>query len=176
MVKKIIHILDVVLGKISTAFVNMAGILVISMVFITSYGVAVRYFFRSPEPVTNELSTILLLWGFLLAIPFVEYSDKQIKADIFAVYMPNGLQRFLNKILSPFFAVIYCTVLTWKGWVLAYDSFVTGEVSMSVWAEPLSPIKMMIPLCYAVLTLICIRNLFYGIVSCFSKDVLKDQQ
>lgn len=159
MFKKILNSIDALLEKITVLFVNIAEIMTFSMIFVTSYGVVMRYFFRRPEPVTNELATILLLWGFLFAIPFVEHSERQIKADIFTKFMPRGMVKFLHGIISPILAIPYCAILTWKGWTLAFHSLRMGERSMSIWGEPLFPIKIVIPICYGFLTLICIRNL-----------------
>ena len=159
MTRKMLDFIDDILGKIAVLFVNIAEIMTFSMIFITSYGVVMRYFFRRPEPVTNELATIMLLWGFLFAVPFVEYSDRQIKADLFTPFMPKGMIKFLHGIISPVLAIPYCGILTWKGWTLAFHSLRMGEKSMSIWGEPLFPIKILIPICYGLLTLICVRNL-----------------
>ena len=40
-----------------------------------------------------------------------------------------------------------------------------GEKSMSVWGEPLFPIKILVPLCYGLLSLVVFRNLCRGIIS-----------
>jgi TRAP-type C4-dicarboxylate transport system permease small subunit len=150
----------------------ISGFMIIAMTFTTVYGVVMRYFFRAPEPVSYELATIFLLWGFLFAISFVEWKGEHIRADIFTPFMPGGLVTALNRIVAPVLALIYCSVLTWKGWVVAMYSFSIGERSMSVWQEPLGPVKVMIPLGYGLLTLVVLRMLVRGINAYSSKEAV----
>jgi TRAP-type C4-dicarboxylate transport system permease small subunit len=143
----------------------ISGLMIIVMTFTTVYGVVMRYFFRAPEPVSYELATIFLLWGFLFAISLVEWKGEHIRADIFTPLMPKGLVTFLNRIVGPILALVYCAILTWKGWVVAIYSFSINERSMSVWQEPLGPVKIMIPLCYGLLTLVVFHVLCHGIAA-----------
>ena len=165
MIGKAIRLLDYSLQKVSTLFIVLAGLMTVFMIFVTTYGVVMRYFFRRPEPVSYELATILLIWGFLYAVSYVEWRGEQIRADIFVSLMPKGMVKFLHGIVAPILALIYCFVLTWKGWTNAMYSLRIGERSMSVWQEPLFPIKIMIPICYGLLTLVVLRNLFKGIAT-----------
>ena len=165
MIRKAIHLIDNFLQKATKLFVVLAGLMTVAMIFITTYGVVMRYFFRRPEPISYELATILLIWGFLYAIAFVELRSEHIRADIFVAFFPEGMVKFLHGIVAPILAFIYCFVLTWKGWTNAMYSLQIGERSMAVWQEPLFPVKIMIPICYALLTLIVLRNLFKGIAA-----------
>ena len=49
-----------------------------------------------------------------------------IRADIFVSLMPEGMVKFLNGIVAPVLALIYCFVLTWKGWTNAMYSLKLG--------------------------------------------------
>jgi TRAP-type mannitol/chloroaromatic compound transport system permease small subunit len=44
-----------------------------------------------------------------------------------------------------------------------------NEKSMSVWAEPLFPVKILIPICYALLVLVLINKFYRNITSYLSK-------
>ena len=111
MTVKFLRILELFTQKASRLFVVIAGFLTILMIFTTSYGVAMRYFFRRPEPISYELTTIFMLWAFLLAVSFVEYRQDHIRADIFVTLMPKALANFLHRIVGPTLAMIYCTIL-----------------------------------------------------------------
>ena len=147
----------------------LAGLMTIAMTFTTVYGVVMRYFFRAPEPVSYEVATIFLLWGFLFAVAFVEWKGEHIRADIFTPFMPERLVLVLNRVIGPVLALFYCSILTWKGWTTAMYSFSIGERSMSVWQEPLAPVKIMVPVGYGLLTLVVLRMLVRGIASFASK-------
>lgn len=174
MIRRAIHLVDYGLQKLTMLFLVLAGLMTVFMIFVTTYGVVMRYFFRRPEPVSYELATILLIWGFLYAISYVELRGEQIRADIFVSLMPAGMVKFLHGVVAPSLALIYCFVLAWKGWTNAMYSLEIGERSMSVWQEPLFPVKIMIPICYGLLTLIVLRNLFKGIAMYSSHVKSKD--
>jgi TRAP-type mannitol/chloroaromatic compound transport system permease small subunit len=79
--------------------------------------------------------------------------------------MPKALANFLHRIVGPTLALFYCIILTWKGWSVAMYSFSIGERSMSIWGEPLFPIKIMVPICYCLLAVVVLRNLCRGILA-----------
>ena len=169
MLRKTIGVLDSLIQRLTHIFVVFAGILLISMIFTTVYGVSARYFFHRPEPISYELSTIFMLWAFLFAISSVEGLNQHIRAEIFIQFAPERVRNFLHGLISPLLAVFYCIVLTWKGWDVAMYSLKVGERSISVWAEPLGPIKLAVPICYGLLTLVAFSNLCRG----FTKYVLR---
>lgn len=150
---------------LGTWFAVSAGVLFIGMIFVTSYGVARRYFFRNPEPYSYELNTILLLWTFILALPLVELLDQHIRADIFIQYAPRSVQEFLRRVVSPVLGLLYLSVLTWKSLDNALHSLRVAERSMSVLGEPLFPIKMLIPVCYALTAVVIARKLIINILN-----------
>jgi TRAP-type C4-dicarboxylate transport system permease small subunit len=166
--------LEKVLKKIVDVCALIAGFMIIATTFVTVYGVSMRYFFRAPEPISYELATIFLLWGFLFAISFVEWKGEHIRADIFTPLMPKGLVTALNRIVGPCLALIYCFTLTLKGWKVAMYSLSINERSMSVWQEPLGPIKLMIPLGYGLLTLVVFRMLVRGINAYSSREAARE--
>jgi TRAP-type C4-dicarboxylate transport system permease small subunit len=169
MLRKTIRKIDSVIERLAHVFVVIAGSLTLLMIFTTVYGVIARYFFRRPEPVSYELSTIFLLWGFLFAVASVERLNQHIRAEIFIQFAPEHIRNFLHNIIGPFLALFYCIILTWKGWDIALYSLKVNEKSMSVWREPIGPIKLMVPICYGLLTFVVFSNLWRGIASYLSK-------
>lgn len=167
---KTIHALDSLIQKLTRVFVVIAGTLTLLMIVTTVYGVVARYFFRRPEPVSYELGTIFLLWGFLFAVSSVEQLNQHIRAEIFIQFAPESVRRFLHSLIGPFLALFYCIVLTWKGWDVAIYSLSVGERSLSIWREPIGPIKIVIPICYGLLTLVVFSNLCRGLVSYLGRD------
>jgi TRAP-type C4-dicarboxylate transport system permease small subunit len=173
MVRKTIRVLDSLIQRFAHIFVVIAGAMTILMIFTTVYGVVARYFFRRPEPVSYELSTILMLWVFLFAISSVERLGQHIRADIFIQFAPQWVKNFLNSVVSPFLAFFYGIILTWKGWDVAMYSFKINERSLSVWAEPLGPIKIFVPICYGLLTFVVFSHLCRGVASYLSRGQAK---
>jgi TRAP-type C4-dicarboxylate transport system permease small subunit len=169
MLQRMMHAFDRMLEKTTALLVILGGLMTLVMMFATAYGVALRYFFRRPEPISYEIATICMLWAFLFGISFVEWKGTHIRADIFTPFMPKPMVRFLHTVVSHFLALAYCGILTWKGMTVALYSYSIGERSMSVWAEPLFPVKIMVPIGYFFLSLVVLRNLCHGIASYSTK-------
>ena len=70
---------DRALERISNFFAVLSGVLVLLMAFTATYGVIRRYAFKSPEPYSYELSTMFLLWTFVLALWM--FLDKDIRGQ-----------------------------------------------------------------------------------------------
>ena len=156
---------DRVLDRVSNFFAVLSGILVLLMAFTASYGVIRRYLFRSPEPYSYELSTMFLLWTFVLALAYLEKLDGHLRVDFFVVLLPKKLRLFLLNVVGPLLGLVFCSVLTWEGWTVAMYSLEIGERSMSVWAVPLFPVKILIPAGYGLLCLVLVLKIIRGFLN-----------
>jgi len=156
---------DRVLDRVSKFFAVLSGILVLLMAFTASYGVIRRYLFRSPEPYSYELSTMFLLWTFVLALAYLEKLDGHLRVDFFVVLFPRKLRLFLLNVVGPLLGLVFCSVLTWEGWTVAMYSLEIGERSMSVWAVPLFPVKVLIPVGYGLLCVVLVLKILRGFLS-----------
>lgn len=156
---------DRILERISNFFAVLSGILVLLMAFTASYGVIRRYVFKSPEPYSYELSTIFLLWTFVLALAYLEKLDGHLRVDFFVVLLPKKIRLFLLNVIGPLLGLIFCSVLTWEGWKAAMYSLEIGETSMSVWAVPLFPVKIVIPAGYGLLCIVLVLKIIRGFIN-----------
>ena len=68
MESKVKYTPDYIIERLSRFFLIIAGLLTLLMVFTATYGVFRRYAFNSPEPYSYELSTMFLLFSFVLAV------------------------------------------------------------------------------------------------------------
>lgn len=160
----ILQKVDRILERVSKLFVVLSGIMILLMAFTATYGVLRRYLFNSPEPYSYELSTMFLLWTFVLAIAHLEKLDGHLRVDFFVVILPERLKLFLLNVISPLLGLVFCSVLTWEGLKVALYSLEIGERSMSVWAVPLFPIKIIIPLGYGVLCIVLVLKIIRGLI------------
>lgn len=156
---------DRILERTSKYFALLSGIMILLMAFTASYGVVRRYVFKSPEPYSYELSTMFLLWTFVLALAYLEKLDMHLRVDFFVVLLPEKFRIFLLNVISPLFGFVFCSVLTWGGWTAAIYSLDIGEKSMSIWAVPLFPVKVIIPLGYGLLCIVLLLKTVKGLLS-----------
>lgn len=162
MFQEALNKIDHVLERLSKFFAVLSGILVLLMAFTASYGVIRRYLFKSPEPYSYELSTMFLLWTFVLALAYLEKLDGHLRVDFFVVLLPKKLRLFLLNVVGPLFGLAFCSVLTWEGWKVAMYSLEINEKSMSVWAVPLFPVKIVIPVGYGLLCIVLVLKIIRG--------------
>ena len=156
--------IDLVIERLSKFFALLSGIMVVLMAFTASYGVIRRYVFKSPEPYSYELSTMFLLWTFVLALAYLEKLDGHLRVDFFVALLPKIIRKFLLNIFGPLMGLIFCSVLTWEGWNVAMYSLEIGEKSMSVWAVPLFPVKIVIPIGYGLLFVVLLLKVIRGFI------------
>jgi TRAP-type C4-dicarboxylate transport system permease small subunit len=148
----------------SRIFLGLSGILIVIMVFLTSYGVIRRYAFNSPEPYSYEMNVIFLLFSFIFAVSAVEMQDRHIRVDFISNRLPEIAQQILLNIIAPLLGLFCCLLLTWKSLDNALFSLGIGEVSSSIWKVPLFPIKIMVPLGYALLGFTLLARIYKGLV------------
>jgi TRAP-type C4-dicarboxylate transport system permease small subunit len=154
---------DKLIERISNAFTVLSGVLIVLMAFLASYGVIRRYIFESPEPYSYELSMMFLLWTFVLALAYLEKLDGHLRVDFFVVILPKKIRVFFLNVIGPLAGLIFCGVLTWEGWTVAMYSLETGEKSMSIWAVPLFPVKIVVPIGYGLLCIVLLLKIIQGI-------------
>ncbi len=162
MLKNLFNKIDSLINRTSYFSVVISGIMIVLMAFTATYGVVRRYIFNSPEPYSYELSTMFLVWTFVLAVAFLEKQEGHLRVDFFIILLPEKIRNFLVQILSPIIGLFFCVILTWKGWEVAMYSLKSGEKSMSLWAPPLFPIKFVIPIGYGLLCLVLITKICHG--------------
>jgi TRAP-type C4-dicarboxylate transport system permease small subunit len=155
---------DYIIDRLSRFLLIISGVMIVLMVFTSTYGVARRYFFNSPEPYSYEISTMFLLWSFVLAVAAVERYDRNIRVDFVSSRIPARARHLILNIAAPIAGLFVCFMFSWQGFEAALYSLKIGAVTMTAWKVPLFPIKVFIPVGYAVLCLVLVAKLYSGIV------------
>jgi TRAP-type C4-dicarboxylate transport system permease small subunit len=161
----IIGRVDRISERLCFFFLALGGSLTVLMSLLTTYGVIRRYAFNNPEPYSYELVTMFFLFSFVFAVSYVDRGERHIRVDFISNLLPGRWRNILLNIFSPLLGLAYAFFLAREGWVAAVRSVTIGEVSLSVWAEPLWPIKLMIPLGYALLCLALLTRISRGITT-----------
>ena len=169
MVNKVIQTVDHLIERTSHLFLVLSGILIVVMMFSTSYGVIRRYAFNSPEPYSYEISTMFLLFSFVFAVSAVERLNRHIRVDFISIRLSERVQHVLLNIIAPLIGLYYSVLLTWKSLDAALFSLSIGEISSSIWGVPLFPVKIMVPIGYLLLALVLLTRIYKGIVFIKSK-------
>ncbi len=164
MEKKLRKALDPWIEGINRVFVITAGILIVIMGFLSTYGAIRRYAFRSPEPVSYEFGCMFLLISFVLANAAVERQNRLLRCDIFLDRFPPGLQHVVTNIISPIMGITFFGIISWISFGDALHALEIGQVSRSAWPVPLFPIKLFIPIGYGFFCVTLLYRLVLGLV------------
>ena len=165
MEKKLRQVVDPWIERINLFFVVFAGILIVIMGFLSTYGAIRRYAFRSPEPVSYELGCIFLLVSFVLANAAVERQDRLLRCDLLLDRFPAGAQHVISNIISPIMGITFFGIITWISFDDALRALEIGQRSRSAWPVPLFPVKLFIPIGYGFFCLTLFYRLVLGCLS-----------
>lgn len=157
--------LDKSIDVLSKVTLLIGGSLLLVTCFNVTYGVIMRYVFHNPSIQAIELTKILLIPALVLSVAFVQWTDRHLKVDFISMRFPKTMQRFMFDIIVPIMGLYVVSILVLKGWESAVYSFQIHERSMSVWSEPLYPVRFTIPIGYGLLGLVMVVQLFKGIFS-----------
>jgi len=163
--KRLMQTFDRVIERAGYIALFVSGVLIFIMAWLSTYGVARRYAFNSPEPYSYELSTIFLVGCVLLAIAGVQRLGRQLRVDFISIRLSEGVQDILLNIVGPILALFYVILVTWQSWDAAWYSLQIGEISQSVWREPWWPTKMVVPIGGGLLCLVLVAQLCRGVTS-----------
>ena len=165
MVKKIAQIIDRVIERVSDSGLLFSGVLILLMVFLSTYGVARRYLLKDPEPYSYEISIIFLVACVVLSIAAIQWKRLHLRVDFIANSLPKNVQIILSGILLPLMGLFYIGIMTWQSWDNLYYSITVWERSQSSWAEPYWPTKLMVTIGAGLLCLVLISQLVRGVTS-----------
>jgi TRAP-type C4-dicarboxylate transport system permease small subunit len=163
--KKVAQTLDRIIERVSYVFVYISGVMALLMACLATYGVIRRYAFNDPEKYSYEISIMFLLVGVVLALPYIQRVERNIRVDFIVNRLPAGAQVVMLEIVFPLLALFYIVPLTWQSWENSWYALQVGERSYSSWAPLVGPIKVMVPICTGLLCLVLLAQLCRGVNS-----------
>jgi TRAP-type C4-dicarboxylate transport system permease small subunit len=135
--------------------VVFAAIALIAACMILSYSVLGRALFHSPNYWQDEAAVFLLVGATFMTAAYVQGQRGHIGIEAFVGLlspMVNRVRLWLVDVAS----LLFCAFFAWKSWTLAYEAFVDGQVSNSMWSPPLAiPYGLMA----CGMTLLCVQIL-----------------
>lgn len=128
------------------------ALFIICMMLILLWEVMMRYVFNSPTKWAHETSEFFYGAHLILGGAYALRWRAHVNIDILQRRLSPRRRAIVNLFTWMSFFV-FAVVLLWKGGQLAWTSVVRQEVSQSVWAPPLWPVYLTIPLGAALLLL-----------------------
>ena len=130
----------------------LASALFITIGFIVSYEVIMRYLFNSPTIWVNEVSRFLQIWATYLALTYSFHKNDFIRITVIYDKLNENGKKILD-FISFVFILIFSFFVVYYGWLIAYDSLKVGRTSSTILDVPSFLTELAIPLCFAFLVL-----------------------
>lgn len=111
------------------------------VMLITSYEVVMRYFFRAPTIWAWDINVQLLAVIVFFGGGYVMLHDGHVRVDVIYSKLPERWKATLDLITFPV-AYIFLIVLLWKFVVMTGDSIAEREVTSTLFAPPVYPLKI----------------------------------
>ena len=130
----------------------LASALFISIGFIISYEVIMRYVFNSPTVWVNEISRFFQIWATYLALTYTFHKNDFIRITVLYDKVGENGKRILD-LISAIFILIFSSFVLYYGWLIAYDPLKVGRTSSTILDVPSFLTELAIPLCFGFLVL-----------------------
>ena len=148
-----------------TLFAWIAAWLFVLSGLMLSFEVIARYFFLSPTKWAAEFSQLCLIYGTLLAMPWILRYRRNIQINAITAKLPDIAQR-ITAVITMCVLIAFCVYVTIYGWEIFYDSFERGWTTGSLMDLSFLIAELPVPLfffCLAVQAVIEIKKLIDGL-------------
>lgn len=169
LISKAAQTLDSILERVVYYAIYVAGVITLLMAWVTTFGVVMRYAFRSPEHFSYEIGILCLISSVSLALGYIQRQGRNLRVDFVSNYFPLKVQDALLNIFVPLIALFYTILLTRESWGDALYSLSIGERTYSAWAPPVGPMKLMVPIGAGLLSIVLLFQLIRGLVNVIKK-------
>lgn len=121
-----------------------------------TYEVTARYLFVAPTIWAAELSQLCLIWGTMLAMPWLLAANRHIAVDAVTDRLTPGVKHLCH-LLAMLAILMFSAVVAWKGGEIFLDSFSRGRTTGSMLDLPIWIAELAIPVGFGLL---CLQALF----------------
>ena len=127
-----------VLSSVSAAFV-------VVMVVSILYDVFARLLFHAPTIWVIDMNEYLLVYLTFVPAAWILMNDHHVKVELLTVRLRPAPQRRL-RVVTDILGLIYCIVLTWQAWEVAWHAFENGYRFSTALNFPKFPVLVIIPI------------------------------
>ncbi len=142
---------------------------ILTMMFLTTADVALRWFLGKPIPGTLEVSEYMLVVFAVLCLAFVHESGSNVRVTVFETLFPRWFQA-LAAVVSNLLALSIIALLTWQAWNMGIDEMRFRTVSDSL-KIPVYPFKFLLAFGAALLCLQLLRSLVSAVTRLLKPSV-----
>ncbi len=101
-------------------------VVLIFMMLTTCYDVVMRYVFTAPTSWSLEINSFLLVYLAVIGAGEAQRHDTHIRITFFTQRFPRR-GRDLIRVLTGALGLLFCTIMVWRGSLMAHDAWEYGE-------------------------------------------------
>jgi len=121
-----------------------AGFVVVMVVSIL-YDVFARWFFHSPTIWVIDMNEYLLVYLTFVPAAWILVNDHHVKVELVTSRLNSRTQHRL-RLVTDTLGFLYCIVLAWQGWLVAWHAFERGYRFSTALSFPKFPVLVIIPI------------------------------
>lgn len=134
-----------VIDAINDRVGKLVSFLALFMMFIVVIEVVSRYFLNSPTIWATEMNEMLLCGYAALAGGYALLHEAHVSVEIVQERLSRRTQAILN-LITYLIGFVFLAILIWTSWENAMEAWEYSERSESLFAPPLFPVKVTIPI------------------------------
>jgi TRAP-type mannitol/chloroaromatic compound transport system permease small subunit len=170
-IKKIGNSVSRLLNFVSYVFAIISGALILIMALVDSFGVTMRYVFSEPNAYAYLIVEITMLGCVFFAIARVEKLNRHVTVSFIADHLSKKVQLIFQNIIGPILGLIFCVTIIWMSLNDAIFALENGQSSMGLISIQTFPIKMIVPICLSLVSLLLIAKILIYLFSFKGKKV-----
>lgn len=129
-----------------------AGLLILVIMFMTTYEVTARYAFNAPTiwvwPLNRQIFGVFILFAGIYAMS----QEAHIRIEILFDLFPKKVKK-VARLIALIAFVCFIGALIWQGWKMGHNAWMVKETASGTFRIPLYPLKMFIPVAAVVFML-----------------------
>jgi TRAP-type C4-dicarboxylate transport system permease small subunit len=153
-------------SKLVEKIVNTAGVvgafLLLIITIFTFYEVIMRYIFKAPTTWSIDYSIYLNIWGTFMGAAFTLKQGAHISVDIIIKKFSARIRNIIEIIIY-ILILIFCIILTLRGFVSCLHAYLSKEITISFTRTPFYIPFLSIPVGGSLLILEIIRQIILKI-------------
>ncbi|TCP61861.1 TRAP-type C4-dicarboxylate transport system permease small subunit [Rhodovulum bhavnagarense] len=116
---------------------RVLGQLVLAFMVVTiCYDAIMRYVFTAPTSWSLEINTFLIIFVALLTAADAQRSDSHIRITFFSDMAGAGGRRVIRALIG-LIGALFCAIMAWRGFLLAWQAWEYGERVSSGFGTPM---------------------------------------
>lgn len=154
---RILWVFDRGIQSAVVAGLSLASLLLLLMAVFGAADVAAINVLGQSIPIVSELSADALAVVIFLAVAVAQQRRQHVSVELFTHLLPSILQRVLT-LAALLITLGFFSVLTWRTWVLAEESWELQQTAMALYPYPVYPFKIAVLVGTVLATLETLRQ------------------